>query len=131
MNSVEIWSRFQNGEKLHIEDITYSLYGVDITGFCKTVENENLARFREREVGCDGTTSLTLHTLCEMIEPLLNQRVYDTAKGVPLAGLVGITYQCSPIEYTCTMKQGEFLNGRTGLMQMDRFYIRYNSEFVY
>ena len=131
MNSVEIWSKFQRGEKLRIEDVAFGLYGIDVSGYCKTVENEYLARFREREVGCDGTASLTIQTLHEMIEPIITQGCYDKAKGEPHEGVVGITYECSPIEYTCEMKQGTFNGGRRGLMQMDRFYIRYNSEFVY
>ena len=131
MNNIEVWSRFLNGESLHIEDVAKALYGIDISSYCKTVGHDNLDRFRVNEDGCDGTASLTIQTLHEMIEPIINRRVYDKTKGEPDGNVIGITYECSPITYSQEMKQGKFKGGWEGLMQMDRFYIRYNSYFVY
>lgn len=122
-NELDVWCAFQNGEKLHLEDVAVAMYGVDVSSYIKTVKRNDLNRFRVNNVGCDGTAALTLQTLHEMIEPLLNQRVWDKDKGDPNGLEVNVIYYCSPIQYTMEMKDN--------MTQIDRFYINYTSEFVY
>lgn len=122
-NELDVWCAFQNGEKLHLEDVAMAIYGVDVSSYIKTAKRGDLNRFRVNKVGCDGTSALTLQTLHEMIEPILNKRVYDKEKGEPNGFEVGVIYYCSPIEYTMEMKDK--------MTQIDRFYINYTSEFIY
>lgn len=122
-NELDVWCAFQNGEKLHLEDVAMAMYGVDVSSYIKTVKRDDLNRFRVNKVGCDGTAALTLHTLHEMIEPLLNQRVWDKDKGAPNGSEINVIYYCSPIQYIREM--------RDNMTQIDRFYINYTSEFIY
>lgn len=119
---LDVWSALQRGEKLKLEDVASCLYGVDVSGYIQTVYDLDLPRFRVNKVSCDGTAVLTLLTLHEMIEPIINMKVYDKTKGEPKGNETFIKYKCSPIEYECSID---------GVKQIDRFYIKYSSEFVY
>lgn len=123
MNSqMDVWVALQRGERLKIEAVAKALYGIDVSGYIKTCTDRDLLRFRVNRVGCDGTALLTLQTLYELIEPIINMKVYDKGSGEPMDGVVAIKYYCSPIDYTVEYK---------GNTQFDRFYINYTSEFVY
>ena len=130
-NEMDVWIALQRGKSLKIEDVVKAIYGVDVSGYIKTDKTKELKRYRERSMGCDGTAALTIHTLCEMIEPIINREVYDKEKGEPNGNEIGIVYYCSPITYINEMKRGKLQSGYEGNIQVDSFHINYTSEFLY
>lgn len=128
---MDVWIALQHGESLKIEDVAKAIYGVDVSSYIKTDTTKELKRYRERSIGCDGTAALTIQTLCEMIEPIINRKVYDKEKGEPSGNEMGIIYYCSPIAYTNEMKRGKLQSGYEGDIQVDSFHINYTSDFIY
>lgn len=128
---IDVWNALQRGESLRIEDVAKAVFNVDISGYVKTVSSDDLNRFRDNVHGCDGTAALTLQTLYEMIEPIINGKVYDKEKGEPNGKETGILYQCSPITYKREIKKGKLKSGYEGDIQIDSFHINYTSEFKY
>lgn len=122
---LDIWLALQNGKRLTINDIAKIVFDVDVSGYIETVEDKELPRFRENNVRCDGTALLTMHSLYEMILPIVNMQVFNKEKGLPDENTKGIKYKCSPISYECVFDKSKKLS------QLDKFGIRYDSEFIY
>lgn len=122
---LDIWLALQNGKSLTINDIAKIAFNANVSSYIETVENKELPRFRENNVRCDGTALLTLHSLYEMILPIINMQVFNKEKGEPTGMEKGIKYKCSPISYECIFDKSEKLS------QLDKFSIRYDSEFIY
>ena len=122
---LDIWLALQNGKSLTINDIAKIAFNIDVSSYIETVDDIELPRFRNNHVRCDGTALLTLSSLYEMILPIINMQAYNKEKGDPSGMEKGIKYKCSPISYECVFDESKKLS------QLDKFGIRYDSEFIY
>lgn len=122
---LDLWIALQDGKKLTINDVSRIAFNIDVSSYIETVDHIELPRFRKNNVRCDGTALLTLSSLYEMILPIINMQVYNKEKGEPKGMEKGVKYKCSPISYERIFDESEKLS------QLDKFGIRYDSEFIY